>query len=277
MIVTADFLDHWKTKRLIQLLDDPEAPCGLLRLWAHCQNRKAYRFDPDKLNPSNVKGITQSRADKNALWNALVESGFLDLHEDGSIEAHGFSDANAQLVSNWENGKKGGRPSKEKPSENPTGTHSEPKDEKKDERDEEERIEKQGENGEEETARPFSPSPRKQAFWHGKDYSKTEIPEIRNYEDIHRIKDPVIACMAVSKDRSKSMYGFLVKGLQKSLDAGLSEETLKECLLALCARLFGEQKAGERPPGKIAPALIAEMREYFQTVDIPYTQHKEVR
>ena len=268
MIITADFLDHWKTKRLIQLLDDPEAPCGLLRLWAHCQNRKAYRFDPDKLNPSNVKGITQSRADKNALWDALIESGFLDLHEDGTIEAHGFYDANAQLVSNWENGKKGGRPSKEKPTENPKITHQEPKEEKDDGRDGEEKIEKQGENGEEEIPRPFSPAPRKKSFWQGKGYSKAEIPKITSYEDIRRIEDPVIACMAVSGDRSKGMYGFLVKGLQKSLDAGLSEETLKECLFDLCSRLFGEQKAGERPLGKIAKALIAEMKQFFSTVEI---------
>jgi len=269
MIVTPDFLDHWKTKRLIQLLDDPEAPCGLLRLWAHCQNRKAYRFDPDKLNPSNVKGITQSRADKNALWDALIESGFLDLHGNGSVEVHGFYDANSTLFASWENGKKGGRPSKEKPTENPTETQPEPKEEKDAEG--KEKTNKQGETGEEE---PFSPAPRKKSFWHGKDYSKAEVPKIKGYEDIHRIKDPVIACMSVSGDHNVSMYGFLVKGLQRSLDAGLSEETLKEYLVTLCVRLFGEQKAGERPSGKIAPALIAEMREFFQNVDRPATQHK---
>lgn len=273
MIVTPDFLDHWKTKRLIQLLDDPEAPCGLLRLWAHCQNRKAYRFDPDKLNPSNVKGITQSRADKNALWDALIESGFLDLHGDGSVEVHGFYDANSTLFASWENGKKGGRPSKEKPAENPTETQPEPK-EKKDGREEKEKPEKQEETGEAETPRPFSPASRKPAFWNGKDYSKAEVPEIRSYEDIHRIKDPIVACMAVSGDHRVSMYGFLAKGLRKSLDAGLSEEALNECLFDLCTRLFGEQKAGERTQEQIAPALVAEMKQFFATVDRPATQHK---
>jgi len=272
MIITADFLDHWKTKLLIHLLDDPEAPLGLMRLWAHCQSRKTDRFDPGKLNPSILKAITQSRATKEALWDAFIESRFLDLHADGSIEAHGFYEANASLFSSWENGKKGGRPSKEKPAENPTETQPEPKEEKDEEG--KEKINKQGETGEEETPLPFSPASRKPAFWHGKNYSKAEVPEIRSYEDLHRIKDPIITCMAVSKDRSKGMYGFLVKGLQKSLDAGLSEETLRECLLDLCARLFGEQKAGERPPGKIAPALIAEMREFFQNVDRPQAQHK---
>ncbi len=269
MIITADFLDHWKTKLLIQTLDDPEAPFGLIRLWAHCQSRKTDRFDPGKLNPSILKAITQSRANKEALWNAFTESGFLDQHQDGSIEAHGFYEANASLFSSWENGKKGGRPSKEKPAENPTETQPEPKEEKDAEG--KEKINKQGETGEEE---PFSPAPRKKSFWHGKDYSKAEVPKIKGYEDIHRIKDPVIACMSVSGDHNVSMYGFLVKGLQRSLDAGLSEETLKEYLVTLCVRLFGEQKAGERPPGKIAPALIAEMREFFQTVDRSATQHK---
>ena len=273
MIITPDFLDHWKTKLLIHLLDDPEAPCALLRLWAHCQSRKAYRFDPNKLNPSIVKGITQSRANKESLWNALIESGFLDLHKDGAVEVHGFYDANPQLVANWENGKRGGRPPKEKPAGNPAITQPEPKEEKDEEG--KEKTDKQGETGEEETPRPFSPASRKQAFWHGKDYSKAEIPEIKCYEDIRRIKDPVIACMAVSGDHGKGMYGFLVKGLQKSLDAGLSPETLTECLIELCTRLFGEKKAGERPPDKIAPALIAEMRDFFTTVDRPAAQHKE--
>lgn len=271
MIITPDFLDHWKTKLLIQLLDDPEAPCSLIRLWSHCQNRKAYRFTPDKMNPAILKAISQSRATPNALWSAFIESGFLCLHEDGSIEAYGFYDANAQLVSNWENGKKGGRPPKEKPIGKPTQTHPEPTGGMKIGREEKEKIEKQEESEEEES---FSPAPRKQAFWYGKDYSKTEVPEIRNYENIRRIQDPIEACMAVSGDRSKGMYGFLVKGLQKSMDAGLSEGTLKEHLFDLCARLFGEQRAGERSPEKIAPALIAEMRDFFETVDRPATQHK---
>lgn len=277
MIVTAGFLGHWKTQMLINLMNDPVAPCYLIQLWANCYERKTPLFEPTKLNPAILKAITHSPADEEVLWNAFVEARFLDLHEDGTIEAHGFYDANAQLVSNWENGKKGGRPAKEKPSENPIGTHSEPKEEKGEGGEGKEKINKQGETGEEETPRSFSLAPRKQAFWHGKDYSKAEVPEIRSYEDLRRIQDPIIACMAVSGDRSKGMYGFLVKGLQKSLDAGLSEETLKECLFNLCARLFGEQKAGERTQEQIAPALVAEMREFFQTVDRSAAQHKEAR
>jgi hypothetical protein len=38
--------------------------------------------------------------------------GFLDLHDDGIVEAHGFYDANSQLIANWKNGKKGGLPKK---------------------------------------------------------------------------------------------------------------------------------------------------------------------
>ena len=63
MIVETDFLTHWKTNSLIDALDDPAAPCYLLHLWAHCQTRKEYRFDSDKLTPKILKRITRSPAD----------------------------------------------------------------------------------------------------------------------------------------------------------------------------------------------------------------------
>ena len=273
MIVSSGFQRHWKTQMLKDLLNDPAAPCYVLTLWSNCYDRRTCLFESAKLTPAILKAITYSPADKEVLWKAFFDSGFLDLHKDGTIEAHGFYDENREMFMRWENGKKGGRPRKEKPNDNRTITEEEPREEKE----RKERNEKQGETGKEETALPFSPAPRKKSFWYGKDYSKAEIPEIRSYEDIRRIQDPVIACMAVSGDRSKGMYGFLAKGLRKCLDAGLSEETLKDCLFDLCARLFGEQKAGERPPGKIAPALVAEMKEYFRTVDLPYAQYKEAQ
>jgi len=131
MIVETDFLNHWKTQMLIEELGDPASPCYLLRLWAHCQARKQYRFAADKLTPKILKGITRSPVDPQTLWDALLEVGFIDLHDDGTIEAHGFHDANSQLIANWQNGKKGGRPRKkkatpEKPIQNPSHTHSEP-------------------------------------------------------------------------------------------------------------------------------------------------------
>ena len=262
MIVTPDFPDHWKTQMLLELLKDSAVHGYLLRLWAHCQNRKTYLFESANLNPSILKALTRSPADAEALWAAFIKARFLKEHTDGSIEVHGFYDANKKICSNWENGEKGGRPRKGNPIENPPGTHSEPKEEK-DGEGRKERIEKQEENGEEEL---FSPAPRKQAFWHGKDYSEVEVPEVKNYEDILRIKDPIIACMSVSGDHSVSMYGFLVKGLCKCLDAGLSEETLRENLIDLCTRLFGQKKNGERTQEQIAPALVAEMRDYFERV-----------
>lgn len=131
MIVETDFLDHWKTKMLIDMLEDQASPCYLLRLWAHCQQRKEYIFDQKKMTPAILKAIMRAPMDKDELWDALLEVGFIDLHEDGTIEAHGFHDANSQLIANWKNGKKGGRPKKnkaapEKPIQNPTETHPEP-------------------------------------------------------------------------------------------------------------------------------------------------------
>ena len=60
MIVETDFLDHWKTQMLIEMLGDPASHCYLLRLWAHCQTRKENRFAPGKMKPAILKAITRA-------------------------------------------------------------------------------------------------------------------------------------------------------------------------------------------------------------------------
>ena len=116
MIVQPDFLDHWKTQMLCDLLDDQSAPLVLIRIWSHCQNRKTHQLPTD--NPSAIKAICKSDHDAQKLYDALLETGFL-VHEDGFLIAHDWSDVNASLIANWENGKKGGRPR----NINPTKTH----------------------------------------------------------------------------------------------------------------------------------------------------------
>ena len=262
MIITPDFLDHWKTRLFTELVGEQDAPCYLIRLWGHCQNRKKYRFEPENLNPMTLKAITNAGINENALWKAFVDSKYIDIYEDGYVEAHGFYDQNKQLCANWESGRKGGRP--KKIDKNPSETHLKPKDENEDEKEKTNIMDEiEGKND------VFYPSPRKNAFWYGKDYSSSSVPEVNSYEDIHKIKDPIIACMAVSGDRSKAMYGFIIKGLQKCLDAGLSSETLEEYLIGICIQLFGERKDGERNPEKIPAAFVAILRKYFDTVDKP--------
>lgn len=265
MIVETDFLDHWKTQMLIGMLDDSASPCYLLRLWAHCQTRKEYRFQ--KMSPAILKAITRAPCEAQTLWDATslkwVSSTYTKM---GQCEAHGFHDANSQLIANWNNGKKGGRPrnkaSTEKPIQNPTETHPEPIEER--ERGEEiEKVEKQDE-GEKE----LSPSPCKVGFWIGKPYGNVSRKAVCSYDELHVMDDPIEAAMAVTGDFSLGMYGMLVKGCKKSLQAGLSSEGIKTWLFEEVEKILGEIKTGERERGKpAASAFTARMQEYFATVD----------
>jgi hypothetical protein len=40
MIVDPDFLDHWRTRMLVDALQDECAPMYIIRVWAHCQQRR---------------------------------------------------------------------------------------------------------------------------------------------------------------------------------------------------------------------------------------------
>ncbi len=134
MIVQPDFLEHWKTRLLIDLLDDPCAPQYVIRLWSHCQTSKTHGF-PRK-NPSVLKAICKAPHDAEKFESAIIESGFVDLVEDQKEDmwvVHEWDVVNASLIANWTNGPKGGRPKKkthEKPmgfqSDNPPETHRKP-------------------------------------------------------------------------------------------------------------------------------------------------------
>jgi|GEM_PF-3922869 len=127
MIVQPDFLDHWKTQLLIETLEDPTAPLYVIRLWAHCQNRKTHRFP--RVNPAITKAICKaSKHAPDVFENAMVECGFIRI-EDGDVVAHDWEHVNASLIAAWVNGKKGGRPKEKthgltlpKPRANPNET-----------------------------------------------------------------------------------------------------------------------------------------------------------
>jgi hypothetical protein len=122
MIVDPDFLDHWRTRMLVDALGGDEmAPFYLLRLWAHCQRRKAVRFD---IPAAGLKGLCKAPCDAALLESSLIESGYIA--RDGAvIEVLKWAEQNASLIAAWENGAKGGRPHK-KPSENPRVIEEEP-------------------------------------------------------------------------------------------------------------------------------------------------------
>jgi len=118
VIIEPDFVDHWKTRMLVGLLGDDElAPVYLIRLWSHCQNRKAWVFE--NMPTLALKGVCHFKGDAEAFEQALVTSGFIE-RDGASVRVMGWDEYNASLIANWENGKKGGRPPKQK---NPTETH----------------------------------------------------------------------------------------------------------------------------------------------------------
>jgi hypothetical protein len=128
MIVEPDFLNHWKTQMLIVELDDKAAPLYVIALWAHCQTRRKDTFET--LPPNALKAICRYEGDSERLRSALVNAGFIR-KERGGFVVHGWAESNAKLLANWENGKRGGRPSKtpQKEEEKPgPETHEKPTD-----------------------------------------------------------------------------------------------------------------------------------------------------
>lgn len=132
MIVDPDFFDHWKTLLLIEALEgDQAAPLYVLRLWAHCQNRRQSCFD--SLSDRALKALCRYPGHQTKLVSALAESGFVTRTDCGQLRVNGWDEYNAKLLANWENGKKGGRPPKKPNSpdpntkENPTETQQKPK------------------------------------------------------------------------------------------------------------------------------------------------------
>ncbi|WGS53549.1 hypothetical protein LFL96_21050 [Paraburkholderia sp. D15] len=109
MIVDPDFVDHWRTRMLVGLLGQDEmAPIYVLRLWAHCQNRRKWVFD---LPAAGLQGICHHSGDPQAFESAMEQSGFTK-RAGGEIEVVGWAEYNAALIAAWSNGSKGGRPRK---------------------------------------------------------------------------------------------------------------------------------------------------------------------
>ncbi|WP_232624335.1 hypothetical protein [Paraburkholderia ginsengisoli] len=126
MIVAPDFADHWKTRMLVDLLGGDEvAPVYLIRLWAHCQQRRTSVFE--SLPTAALRAICRYSGDAQAFDHALSEAGFIS-RADGKLVVVGWDEYNAALLANWQNGKRGGRPKKARtePTDNQPETHGLP-------------------------------------------------------------------------------------------------------------------------------------------------------
>jgi hypothetical protein len=122
MIVDVDFLDHWRTRLVVdQLGGDEFAPLYILRIWAHCQTRKSVRFEG--MTAAGLRSLCRYTGDADRLEAALKEGGFV-VRNGTAIEVPKWAKHNAALISAWENGAKGGRPPKQK--ENPEETDGKP-------------------------------------------------------------------------------------------------------------------------------------------------------
>lgn len=106
MIVEPDFLHHWKTIRLVTLTGDNAAPLMVLRLWAHCQTRKAWKF---VLKDEALAAICGWQKPASELRGILLECGFID-SDPKLLIVHDWNKSNRYLISAWRNGVKGGRP-----------------------------------------------------------------------------------------------------------------------------------------------------------------------
>ncbi len=124
MIIDPDFLEHWRMRLLVDLLDGDEmAPIYMIRILSHCQNRRTTQLKP-MTNPA-MKALCRYAGDADKIVNALIESEFIERSGDDGFSVNKFAQHNAQLINSWANGAKGGRP-KKKPSKNPTRTLQEP-------------------------------------------------------------------------------------------------------------------------------------------------------
>lgn len=107
------FISHWKTERLISELG-ADGVVAVLRLWGNAQIKRKYsglQFTPRRLALE-----TRWTGDEDRLFSVLTDpdAPWLDLAEDGTYSIHGFSHHQKNVIALWENGKRGGRPAKEK-------------------------------------------------------------------------------------------------------------------------------------------------------------------
>lgn len=119
MIVQPDFMEHWKTRRLVEITKDESAPLAVLRLWAFCQTSRRWEF-PD-MTPAQLAAICRWGNRKPVCHVALMKARFVDRLKKG-FAAHDWQQVNAQLIQKWNSGKKGGRPAKPKTESEPAET-----------------------------------------------------------------------------------------------------------------------------------------------------------
>lgn len=100
----------------------------VLRIWGHCQTRRATEFE---IPPAALKAICRAGHDAITFEQAMTDAGFV-LRNGPILSVPKWAEHNAKLIANWGNGASGGRPKKNppethaEPTGNPPETHTEP-------------------------------------------------------------------------------------------------------------------------------------------------------
>ncbi len=102
MIVSPDFPDHWKVAMLMQMTDTTAGFC-VLRFWAHCQNRRTWRFQ--NMTPQVLAAVCKWGGDPQKWWDAMAQT-FIDVTE-SEVIAHQWDEYNSALIAAWERGQYG--------------------------------------------------------------------------------------------------------------------------------------------------------------------------
>lgn len=238
---------------LVGLLGGDElGPIYVIRLWAHCQNRRQDTFE--NLTAEALKALCRFSGPANKLESSLAASGFI--RRDGEdLKVLNWAEYNSALIAAWQNGAKGGRPKAPKPNNNQGVTSQKPRGKPTGSREEKRREEKIGEDETEKKIARSSEAiatrqvqqvgefgPGFESFWsaYGK---KTSIGYARNAwaNAILTVDESVIIKAAIAQTSLYVECGRQV-GDMKSPDRWLEGECWTDDLQALRSTLTRDSK-----------------------------------
>lgn len=251
MIVQPDFLDHWKTRELIERTGNPAAPLAIIRLWTHCQHRMAWEFEG--MDAARLSAVCHWEGNAKKFFDIMRRVGFINVTDTG-IAVHDWDRVNASLIAAWNNGRLSkGRPRKTPPENNPRDTHGIthgiPMDNP---RKTQSKVEKNRlEGNREDTDKRADPAGVKQV---APEKTRKEI-EIRDYGTINdTANDPFDLASSITGDWSERGRAFWRITLDK-----IGQPNFRSQL----STLWGEHRQGERGdnPGAVLTARLKKLIE----------------
>jgi len=112
-----DFLDSVPFKKFKRSLGREDSLEYVHRIWAGCETRKSALIILSEVEDIALMVNAPKEIPGQSILDAFLGSGLLVEVEPLTYESIVWANHNAALIAKWENGKKGGRPRKENPSE----------------------------------------------------------------------------------------------------------------------------------------------------------------